>query len=509
MFAAPRSARPLARVRHRLLPLATAACLAAASPAQAELDAEKIKVQVQKAIDQYVEMTDGALQPQGSVNVVEDGDAIVVTTPAMVVEGPDSRIEVPSSLVRLTETDADHIAFTLTLPNEITGVKQGSVPDKLLITIGGQQIEGAFRPSLLTFEKLDLRLDDIAGSVNDGSFSLGALRLNLANIEDAPGKWRSDAGFALGELRVMDAEKTQLVAIGRIENAWRIDQYDLPAFAEIQRKMTGGSPFMGMPKPDDEVVQQAMQEMIQRLPELFDGANGGGTFRIAGLQVAAIQQPPFSLGAASIDLGLAPEEALYGLQLGLNVDKPEIDPMASPVPPHLLPRSAVADLGLRRLPLGQLWQMVSVPMQQAMKLEMSGKMTPEAEAEINEQFEMVPFAAMGMAGEAGSFAEIKSIEIELGPAKLSVAGVGPLLPGMPEPALNILAKIEGLDDLAAEVQKLDKGMADQIMPVIVMLRGLGKAVSENDRIVHTYQIAEGKQGEITVNGVNVDELQPK
>lgn len=507
MFAVRHSARPLARVSRRLLPLAAAASLAA-SPAAA-LDAEKIKTQVQKLVDQYVKMTDGALEPQGSVNVVEDGDSIVITTPAMVVTGPDSRIDVPSSLVRLTETDADRVAFTLTLPSEITGVKEGAVPDNLSITIGGQQIEGAFRPSLLTFEKLDMRLDNIAGSVNDGAVSLGALRVNLTNVEDAPGKWRSDAGFALGELRVMDGKKNPMVAIGRIENAWRIDKYDLPGFAAIQRRISGDNPFLNMPQPDDEAVQQAMQDLVQQLPVLFDGASGGASFSIANLEVAAIQQPPFSLGAASIDLGLAPEEALYGLQLGLNVDKPEIDPMASPVPPHLLPRSANADLGLRRLPLGQLWQMISGPMQQAMQLEMAGKMTPEAEAEINEAFEMVPFAAMGMAGEAGSFAEIKSIKVELGPATLTVAGVGPLMPGMPEPALNVLAKIEGLDALADEVQKLDKGMAEQVMPVIVMLRGLGKAESQDGQIVHTYLLEQGQQGELTINGVNVDELQPQ
>jgi hypothetical protein len=499
------------RLSAGLRPVALAGgLLLAAAPAHAELDPAKLAAEGQALLDNYVARSDGALQPKGKVTAIRDGDGVIVKVPSLAFVAPDTRIDVPGSAIRLEETAADHVAFAVTLPDTIAGTKTAPRPDKLLIQLGSHKIDGVYRPSLLTFGRLDALLQQVTVDTNDGSLSLDRLHVTGGSAEAAPAKWRSDFKMALGQLRVLGADKAPMISLGGFEQNWYLDQYDLPRMAAVQRELTGGaSPFALMSEPDPEKAAALTQAWFARLPDLLEGASGGVGLRLADLQVTAPEEPPFALGRLSFDLGLAPDDALYGLQLALAVEEPRVDPMVSPVPPHLLPRHALADTGLRRLPLAPLWAALSAPMQEAMALEMAGKMTPEAEKELNQQMEMMPMAAMGMAAEAGSFAEIKRFELEFGPARITAHGVGPLMPGMPEPPLKIEAVIEGLEELVAEVQKLDQEMQQQAMPVLVMLRGLGKPAARNDKVVHTYLIEQTPEGAITVNGVSLEEMGKK
>ena len=498
-------ARPRQIVRRTTL---AGALLLAAAPAHAELDPAKLAASGQAILDKYVARADGQLQPQGKVTAIRDGAGVIVKLPALAIVEPEAKIDIPGAAIRLEEMgDADHVGFVVTLPDTIAGTRTAPEPGKLLIQLGTQKIDGVYRPSLLTFERFDMLLEDVTVDANDGGLTLAAVRGKMASAETAPGQWRTDARFGLGELRVRGPGNTAVMRLGSVEQVWSLDRYDLPRLAAAQREIMGGaSPFGMMAEPDEEKALAMSQAWFARLPELLDGASGGFGMRLADLQVTPPDEPAFSLGALRFDLGVAPDEEFYGLALALAAEKPEVDAAALPVPAHLIPRRVVADLGLRRLPLAPLWAAMSGPMQQAMALEMKDAMTPEAKEALDQQFEMMPMAAMGMAAEAGSFAEIKSFELEIGPARLTAMGVGPLVPGLPEPPLRIEATIEGLDDLAAEVQKLDPEIQQQAMPIVVLLRGLGKPAARNDKIHYTYLIEQAPDGNITVNGASMAEM---
>ena len=392
--------------------LAGGVVAAAAAPAAAELDAQGLQADFQATIDSYIAASGGAIQAAGPATAATEGGTVVLTAPALAfTPGPDTRVDVPPIQIRLDEIDADRIGFAVTLPSEITGVNaSGPQPDNLLITLGAQEINGVYRPSLQGFERFYLRIDGFNGSVDDGAVSLGGIAFGLDAEEMQQGRWRGAQSFKLSDLSVADGAGAKIIGIGVIESEALIENIDWPAYAEISQRMSGGNPLHGMPAPDPKAAQAAMLELVQRLPDLLDGGSGRMTFAMANLDVAQSDTPAFKLGQAALALDLAPDEALYSFGLNLAVEDPTVDPSQLPAPPSLVPNRFVSDVALRKLPIQAVWQMVSEPLQAHLESDMSA----ESEKQLDAAMEMAPFAAMGMAAEAGSFAELKTVELEVG-----------------------------------------------------------------------------------------------
>jgi hypothetical protein len=235
-------------------------------------------------------------------------------------------------------------------------------------------------------------------------------------------------------------------------------------------------------------------------------------FTLSGLKLETPAAPPFSLGRAGFSVAMAPQDAgHYGLKLELGAEAPAVAEDILPVPASLLPSRAGIAAELKRLPVAALWRTFAEPLGRAAgeEIRQTGQLSPETEQQLEEQMQMFPVVAMELLGQAGSFGEIQRIELVVGPATLTARGVAPLLPGQPEPPLRIEAAIAGLDDLAAEIQALDPAQQEQLMPFVVMLRGMGKTAAQDGKVVHTYLIEQTPEGRITVNGVGVDEIGPK
>lgn len=500
LFAASASRR--LRIKTGAAVIAWAGAIAFAAPAAADLDMAALQADAQDILDSYVARSDGALKPAGGVNAIRDGDTVVLTVPALAFEPGGSRIDVPEIVLRLDEVGEDRVAFDLRLPSEIVGVKlPPAAPDTLTITIGGQSITGIFRPSVQTTETLRMELTQILAMTGDGGIEIGAIRGDANAAATSPEKWKGDGAFSLEDLNVFGRNRSPMLSIGKIEQQLEIGNFGLPAYVAIMRRMTGGS-LLKQPDPDSLQVQEASAEFVQKLPEIMDQASGSMLLRMVGLSVTMPGAPPFDLASAAFQLGAAPEDGHYAVDIGLLVEDPHIDPAASPVPPHLLPSLLNAEASLRRLPFATLWAMISEPLQQEIKGDPSGKSAGE--------LEMAPMAAMGVAAEAGSFAELRDLEFQVGPARLTARGVGPLVPGLPEPQLRIEALIEGLEELVQEIEQLPPELSQQAMPIVLMLRGLGEAQARNDQIVHAYLIEQGPNGptDIRINGIALDQIGP-
>jgi len=484
-----------------LIPTAVA-LVTFAAPAAAELDPVKLQADAQSMLDSYVQASEGTLQPAGPVVVVMDGSAALLTTPAIgMTPDPDTRIDLPPVRIRLEEQDADRLAFNVMLPREVTGVKQGPAPDTLKILIGEHEISGVYRPSIMTADRFEMRVAGLTATTADGAFSFDTLAAGQNANETAPGIWDGDAVFTIGGMRFVAADGSQLFALGRFETVSEVAKVGLDGYMQLVTRMTGGNPIAGMPKVDEAEAKAAALEFVRRLPEFFDGASGNAGFSIAGLEVAAPGAPPFSLANAAFQIGMAPDGDQYGLAMKLGVDDPAVAQGMSPVPPELMPKTLKADAGLRKLPVAQIWQTVSEPIQRNLESD-----TPETQDALEQTMDMLPMMALGMAAEAGSFAELKTIEFVVGPARLTAVGVGPLAPGLPEPPLHVEAMIQGLDELAEMVQALPPELGGQAMPVVLALKGMGKPEARDGAIVYSYLVEQGPQGQILVNGVDVSEI---
>jgi|GEM_PF-3036095 len=488
--------------RNFLAALGSVALVATATPAAAELDQSKLQADLQGIVDSYVAGAEGMLVPAGPVTSSMDGDEVVLTVPALQFKTDEAEFNVPPVVIRLDDAGADRIGYKVMLPSEIVGMKTGPRPNTLTVKFGGQDISGVYRPSVKVFERYLLRLENMSLSADDGALELGSVVFDVTSDETAPSDWVGVANFAMTGVRVVGPNQQQIVSIGDFAANTSFDKFDLPAYTELSERISGGNPMFGMPKVDEAAAKAAMAELVRRLPEMIDGASGVFDMQMRGLDVAAVNSPAFKLETVLLKLGMAPDDAHYGLNLNLAVEEPTVDPAGSPVPPNLVPKRLVAEAGLRKLPVQTVWQMVAEPLERTV----SGEMTPEEEKAAEDMMEMLPFAAMGMAAEAGSFGEINSIVFEVGPARLTAAGVAPLTPGMPEPPLRIQAQIAGLDALVEEVQALPPQMRDQAMPVLVALKGLGKAESVNGGIVYAYLVEQGEKGDIVVNGVGLEDL---
>lgn len=468
-------------------------------PAAAELDADMIRADFQGVLDRYVAQAQGTLQPQGEVKTVVEGDAVLATFPAIAIVADGRRLDIPEIVVRLDEISEDRVAYTADLPAEITGERGPPAPDTLTLTIGEREVVGIYRPSLSVSENFRVRLGAIELVTGDGGFEIGSFTIGSESVEKGPKAWDASGGFEIGEFRAFGPDKATVVEIARIGLDSSFDQFDLPTYMELYTKFSAAVTADPSSEHSPE-AKAAMLDMTRRMPAAFKGASGGGVISIEGLAVAAMGGPPFNLGAASFEIGAAPEDPFYGIDIELNVAEPDVDMGPMPGVAELVPESVFAAISLRQLPFAQLWDMVSGPLEQELQGDPSGKAADE--------LEMAPMMAMGVAAEAGSFAEIRGIEFNIGPARFTATGVGPLVPGLPEPALRIEGEIAGLEALIEDLQALAPEMQEQATPIALMLRGLGKAEARNDEIVYTYLIEQGPNGpdDIVINGVSLDQI---
>lgn len=500
---APTTARPR---RSALSAIAIAAALMAPLPAAAEVDADGIVAEAQEMLDNFVKASEGALQPSGPITYVRDGDSVIITSPSIVLDSPPMRFDIPPALTRVREVDDNLIAFEVELPTEIVGKKVApATPDELRLTIGAQKSVGTYRRDIQYYETIDMRLGDIRLTSGEGGFSLGDLTYAAKLIQNAPGDWSADGGYVMKNLIITDPDARPIVTIAEIGMGSDISQVDMPQYLAFYRRimatvMPGGD--FNEAKAEAE-AQAAMLELIDKLPDMLDGASGSMLMQIAGLQVAMPHEPPFDLGAAAIAMNLKPSGANYDFGVGLSFDEPKVDPAALPAPPELMPQKLDAALALRKVPIAAVWQMIADPLREELKGDPSGAAA--------EQLEMAPMMAMGAAAEAGTFAEIEGLELVVGPATLNAKGVGPIMPGTPQPPLKVDVSIEGLDALVDVAQGLAPEMSQQITPLALMVRGLGQPKATNNEIVYEYLIQQGPKGptDIQINGVSIGDIQPQ
>lgn len=486
-------------VAHRAKWTVIAGALAFAPlPAAAELDATVLQTQAQEMVDAFVAKTGGELKPKGTVEATRDGDAVVLTIPGFDVGGDGPTLDVPPIEVRLDELDADRVAFAVTLPTEITGVRPPPAPDTLTMTIGAQDVAGVYHRKIASYESLRASLGDISLVTGDGGFDIGQINLNGDSVESGPTRWSQNLSFALDRLRVFGPDNSTMVEIARIEQEMGAEDLDLPTYMEITQKLTGGL-TVDPASAETPEHKAAMLDMVERMPAALKGASAGFGFRLEGVKVAAISGPPVDLGAASFAIEAAPVDEFYEIGMELAVHEPEV---AMPGMGELVPDRLLAEVSLRRMPFAALFDMMRDPLVQELKGDPSGQAA--------DQLEMAPMAAMGAAAEAGSFVEVNTLEIDLGPAKLTASGVGPMAPGLPEPALRVEGAISGLEALVEQIQAMEPGFKEEALAVALVLRGLGKAESRNGEIVHTYLVEQGPNGpaDILINGVSIDEIGP-
>lgn len=491
--------------RSALGAFAIAATLMAPLPALAEIDADGIVADAQQALDNFVKASEGALQPAGPITYVRDGGNVIVTMPALVLDTPPTRFDIPAAVLRLWEVDAKQIGYEIELPTEILGQKVApAVPDELRLTIGAQNIAGTFLRDLAPYGTLKAELSDIRLTSGEGGFTLGGFSVVSDTVENGPGNWDSSGGYLLNDLTLTGPDGQSVAAIAEFGAGMDATHVDLPRYMEFSQRMTAAAmPDGPGGKVNEAEAQAAALELVETLPDMMDGASGSFYVRAAGIKVMLPHEPPFDLSSASIAMDLKPSGKTYDLGIGLAFNEPTIDPSALPAPTELIPQKLNAALALRQIPIATFWQMVADPLREEIKGDPSGAAA--------DQLEMAPMMAMGAAAEAGTFAEIEGLELIVGPATLNAKGVGPIMPGSPQPPLKVDMSIEGLDALVKVAQGLAPDMSQQITPLVLMVRGLGQPKAANNEIVYEYLIEQGPKGpgDILINGVSIGDMQPQ
>jgi hypothetical protein len=476
------------------LPLLLVPCGARADdigPAQAQALQQQLTDWLAGLLGPGIAVTDLPLQITG------EGDHYRMTWPIRGLDEPASGAAVTASVrpldggrwaiegIRLP----DAASFTVTIPD--TGDTATGGPLKAALSVGRQDSHAEIDPALTTLSSLHIDLGNLAVTTDTAKehqeqridryaveTSLKPAqngRLDAVTEATAEG-WKTATRTGGGTALAIGAQRVH--ALGRIEGVSR---------DKIAGLVSAMNAFFRALPPDvvekrgkgdlPPTARAQLRTLIEALPDLLTGIKleetvDGLQVEVAGMGGVALQHALLGFG------GEAPDGNLHAwFEIGLDgLATPSLPPkMTAYLPHHIEVRPSI--FGIRTADLS--------------------KLALDATEEGAGNDTLAPDIAAIFA-HGGVNLGIETLSFDLGPAK--VEGMGTLVVLSPD-AWHGEARLgaTGLDELAAQARKDPE--LQQALPVLIMLRGLGKP--DGNRLVWDI-VSDGTA--VTVNGIDLSAL---
>jgi len=439
--------------------LALAGAFLVLSPARAQTDSAK------SLLDALSLVTGGALTALGPTpQVTQEGDQFHVRVPLPKLVTPaDAAIDAAATQLDTGAWKVTGVSFPQTATLWVT-TQPGKPPESVGYAIGRQSIHAQLDPTFASQSSYGIELGDIA--VTDSTaqpgehLTLGSLTWDGTITGDTKGlmttrsvatadNWELVARSSAGALTTLSLRSLKVRSnIDGLDRARAMHlRENLAAIAANQSPPVPGQPSTPSPMQREQI--RAMLDILtgmlsgMSVEESFQGlhfetANGDGD--IGEIRIAMAGQVRNDYIAAHSDIGLS------------DMAFPTVPAAFAPIVPRRIAlRTAVSGIqaeALRRL----------------VREAMADGANPAA----------LQSRAIALLNEPGARAGIESLSVEAGPLLLQGSGrVRPLPDGTAAFDLHLAA--HGLDALIALVQT--EPQAQQVMPMLFMVRGMGKPES--------------------------------
>lgn len=225
--------------------LSTTSTLALAAPAPDEATAQKLAGELQSALEARIppELTAAGftLTYGGPAKVTVDGDGYLVEMPTIHGTLPGDKqgsFDMGSITGRLTPTDTDAYAFSMTLPTPLAtfGNQDSLITAKLV----AQEITGVWKPGSPVLPELHATLGGI--SLTDAAeatlASLRETKLDSVYTPTAENRVNAEMSGYMAGLSIFDTDsRDKIVSLARAEGTAHSANVDLKAIEDIQAAM--------------------------------------------------------------------------------------------------------------------------------------------------------------------------------------------------------------------------------------------------------------------------------
>ena len=356
------------------------------------------------------------------------------------------------------------------------------------LTIDQGTVSGTWRSDLdvttrLEADATNLRLSESKGARTVETLSLGALALADEVAEGADGLWDGRFSFALSDL------SGEGFRLGRLEASGSFEDFDRDLALHMREDfgaLTGG---MGGPTALADLLTPLMDsrwgrsEMTIALHDLTasgdnTGLSGGNTLSLGRLEWHV------DLDGRAELTDLATRIAAADLRLGGTA--------AADIPPALMPRAAILDIALTRLPVRRIADALS------------GLAKRDGTAQFGDEPMME--VVLDHLDAADSSFEIRDIHIVTSSCEFRAEGRLQVEPASVFGVIGRLdARVRGLNALMALAAEEGD---EEAVALLIVLQGLGRPVFEEgaDEAAYAFEIDLRRDGAVTVNGIPFDML---
>lgn len=405
-----------------------------------------------------------------------------------------TRVEFGPLLFDVQPLAGGRASVSLKIGNAVVFKEDGKEAARL--AIGEQDTQAVWDDKLENFAQGDWRLGKLSLElVADPStkLTLSEVKLTQAMSRAADDTWKQDSSLAASGLGGQIGGLP--LSLARVDGSFNLAGQNYRKFLELSQYLSSPefqAKLQTLEKTAPAQQEQTTQEVMAKMAELYQlFGRFDSRLSASDLVLGDTKQPMARLARLNL-ISRFDDQQGKGSQLGYTMEMQGLQTQAPGIPANLLPNSARFELGVTDIPANIISRIIALSGQAA------GKSEEESQALMTQ--ELMALLATSKLG-----VYIKDSHITAQDARLTLDAQAQVdsqaaMGGTGELKMRIegLQKvIDGLGEMAKE-----QGTAQ----TIAMLMMFSSRSEENGKVVDSYDLKLGKDGQITLNGKDMSAL---